>query len=149
MFPARTKPSRFTLACTLVASGAVGLLLISLLAGPTATQQSVFTGGNPTTLDPEGIRMLRLEFPAGSRANWHTHTDGQLLMIEQGRGRTQERGRPVREMHPGDSWYTPAGVEHWHGAAPDERAIQWTIYGGEVVWLEPVTDDVYRAPLRR
>ena len=49
----------------------------------------------------------------------------------------------------GGSVDTPEGVEHWHGAHPDEAALQLTIYGGTVNWLEPVEDAVYRAPSRR
>lgn len=123
--------------------------LLALDAGPTATQQSNFMGGSPRVLEVGDLRTQRLEFPAGSRSNWHTHPDGQLLMIEEGRARTQERGRPVREMHPGQPWYTPAGVEHWHGAAPDQNSIQWTIYAGQVTWLEPVDDAAYHAPVTR
>ena len=110
-----------------------------------AAQQSNFMGGTPSPVDAKAIRTTRLKFPAGSRSNWHTHTNGQLLMIEEGKGRTQERGGRLREMLPGQPWWTKAGVEHWHGAAPDTDAVQLTIYEGDVKWLEPVTDDVYKA----
>ena len=49
----------------------------------------------------QGVRTLRLKFPAGSRSNWHSHASGQLLMIEEGKGRTQERNGPLLEMSPG------------------------------------------------
>jgi quercetin dioxygenase-like cupin family protein len=110
-----------------------------------AAQQSNFAGGTPSAVDAKAIRTTRLRFPAGSRSNWHTHTNGQLLMIEEGKGRTQERGGQLREMLPGQPWWTKAGVEHWHGAAPDVDALQLTIYEGDVKWLEPVTDEVYKA----
>jgi len=48
-------------------------------------------------------------------------------MIEEGRGRHQVRGGPIQEMLPGQPWFTAAGVEHWHGAAPDQEALQLTI----------------------
>jgi len=107
--------------------------------------QSTFTGGNPSNVDATAVRTSRLLFPAGSRSNWHTHSWGQLLMIEKGKGRTQVRGGPVKEMLPGQPWWTPANVEHWHGAAPDQEALQLTIYEGTVNWLEPVTDKDYLA----
>jgi quercetin dioxygenase-like cupin family protein len=110
-----------------------------------AAQQSNFVGGTPSAVDAKAIRTTRLKFPAGSRSNWHTHTNGQLLMIEEGKGRTQERGGPLREMLPGQPWWTKAGVEHWHGAAPDSDALQLTIYEGDVKWLEPVSDEIYKA----
>ena len=84
-----------------------------------AAQQSNFVGGTPAQLDAKAIRTLRLKFPAGSRSNWHSHSSGQLLMIEEGKGRTQDRNGPLLEMTPGAPWFTKAGVEHWHGAAPD------------------------------
>lgn len=131
-----------------LAIGMVALVLMFVF-DYASTQQSNFRGGNPRILDLEGVQLLRLEFPAGSRSNWHSHADGQLLMIESGRGRTQDRGRPLREIGPGEPWYTPAGVEHWHGASPDEAVVQWTIYGGDVEWLEGVTDEEYLASITR
>ena len=119
--------------------GVLGLTALS------AAQQSNFMGGRPSVEDSEEVRTLRLLFPAGVRSNWHTHTDGQLLMIEEGVGRTQVRGEPRMEMRPGEPWWTGAGVEHWPGAAPDDDALQLTIYSGTVEWLEPVTDEVYTA----
>ena len=121
----------------------IGLAL--LWAAAAVAQQSNFVGGNPTALDAKAVRTLRLKFPAGSRSNWHSHSKGQLLMVEEGKGRTQERGGPLREIGPGQPWFTPAGVEHWHGAAPDTDVVQLTIYEGDVKWLEPVGDDVYKA----
>ena len=110
-----------------------------------AAQQSNFVGGTPSQMDASKIRTLRLKFPAGSRSNWHSHAAGQLLMVEDGKGRTQERGGPLLEMKPGMPWFTKTGVEHWHGAAPDTDVVQLTIYEGDVKWLEPVSDAVYKA----
>ncbi|HTH25666.1 MAG TPA: cupin domain-containing protein [Vicinamibacterales bacterium] len=123
----------------LIASG------IAITLASAAAQQSNFVGGTPAQLDAKAIRTLRLKFPAGSRSNWHSHASGQLLMIEEGKGRTQERNGPLLEMSPGAPWFTKAGVEHWHGAAPDQDVVQLTIYEGDVKWLEPVSDAVYKA----
>jgi quercetin dioxygenase-like cupin family protein len=108
-------------------------------------QTSNFTGGTPGAVDATKVRTTRLKFPKGSRSNWHSHTWGQLLMLEEGAGRTQVRGGPVMETKPGQPWWTAAGVEHWHGASPTEDALQLTIYEGDVKWLEPVTDKEYLA----
>jgi quercetin dioxygenase-like cupin family protein len=105
--------------------------------------QNFFVGGTPAGVDATAVRTTRLRFPKGSRSNWHSHSWGQLLMIEEGKGRTQVRGGPVNEMLPGQPWWTAANVEHWHGAAPDSDALQLTIYEGTVKWLEPVTDQQY------
>ena len=138
MIRIRHTPSRTAVMGSIVAGG-----LLVWMAGIAA--QSNFVGGNPTQMDAKAVRTLRLKFPAGSRSNWHTHTHGQLLMVEEGKSRTQERGGPLLEMGPGQPWYTKAGVEHWHGAAPDQDVVQLTIYEGDVKWLEPVTDALYKA----
>src|SRR5262249_53228162 len=122
------------------------LCIIAAAAAPiwVAGQASNFTGGAPASVDATKVRTSRLRFAKGSRSNWHTHTWGQLLMIEEGVGRTQVRGGTVQEMKAGQPWWTPANVEHWHGASPEQDALQLTIYEGEVKWLEPVTDSQYR-----
>ena len=129
---------------TLVLSAVVSVGLFVVIASA-AAQQSNFVGGTPAQMDVKAMRTLRLKFPAGSRSNWHSHSAGQLLMVEEGKGRTQERNGPLLELTPGQPWYTKAGVEHWHGAAPDTDVVQLTIYEGDVKWLEPVTDAVYKA----
>ena len=144
MIRMRYAPSRTAVMTSIVAAG-----LLICIAGIAAQQQSNFVGGNPTQMDAKAVRTLRLKFPAGSRSNWHSHTQGQLLMVEEGKSRTQERGGPLHEMGPGQPWFTKAGVEHWHGAAPDQDVVQLTIYEGEVKWLEPVTDAVYKATPRK
>ena len=146
MTPMRNEPSsRVTLAGSVAAALALAVLVVSAVSESTAQQESRFMGGNPSIEDSEDVRTLRLRFPAGSRSNWHSHTEGQLLMIEEGVGRTQVRGQPLRIMRPGQPWWTDAGVEHWHGADLEEDALQLPIYSGAAQWLEPVTDEVYRA----
>ena len=127
----------------LIAAFVFGLVLMVDGSDTSAAQQSNFMGGNPSVEHSDDQRLLRLRFPAGVRSNWHTHTDGQLLMLEEGLGLTQVRGEPIYEMHPGEPWWTGAGVEHWHGADPTQASLQLTIYSGSVEWLDPVTDEQY------
>jgi quercetin dioxygenase-like cupin family protein len=145
MVPRRRRPTRLHVLLSLIAVLALAWTFTGPDSGTVAAQQSNFMGGNPTRMDSAKVSTLRLKFPAGSRSNWHTHSWGQLLMVEEGRGRTQERGKPVREVLPWQPWFTAAGVEHWHGAALDQDMVQMTIYEGDVKWLEPVGDKEYRA----
>ncbi len=137
---------------TSLLAGAVLVWVVGLeLQEPIAAQaaQSNFVGGTPSVADATAVRTQRLRFPAGARSNWHSHSWGQLLMVEEGRALTQARGGPVLEIGPGQPWFTKAGVEHWHGAAPDVDLLQLTIYEGTVKWLEPVTDKEYKATPKR
>ncbi len=140
------------LAISLLAAGALAWILVGQQSSLDASEQSFrdfFRGGVPSGADAQAVNTARLLFPAGVRSNWHTHTWGQLLMVEEGEGRHQVRGGPVVVKGPGEPWFTGAGVEHWHGAAPDEDALQLTIYEGGVEWLEPVSDEAYRVAPQR
>ena len=141
--------SRVRLALSLAAAGTLAWILVGQQSNLDAAQQSTFMGGSPRMANSEDVRTLRLVFPAGVRSNWHTHSWGQLLMVEEGMGLTQVRGGPVLEARPGEPWWTGAGVEHWHGAAQDQDALQMTIYEGTVEWLDPVSDEAYRVSPQR
>ena len=114
-------------------------------------QSSNFTGGTVTPLEekPEG-RISHYRFAAGARTKWHSHEKGQLVLVEEGVGRTQAKGGPVIELRPGESAYGAPGVAHWHGAAPDQAAVMYNVARGGVVWMDEVTEKEYTAkPVRK
>ena len=88
-------------------------------------------------------------FEPGARSAWHTHPAGQRLVVVSGVGLTQEWGKPVQVIRPGDVVWCPPGVKHWHGAAPGSAmthlAITGTANGKTVEWMEKVSDDQYNA----
>ena len=95
--------------------------------------------------------MFNVTFEPGCRNNWHVHHakegGGQILVCVAGRGYYQEDGKSAVEMNPGDCINIPAGVKHWHVAAPDSwfshLAIEVPGVDTSNEWLEPVGDDVY------
>ncbi|MXN64532.1 cupin domain-containing protein [Stappia sp. GBMRC 2046] len=86
-------------------------------------------------------------FEPGARTAWHTHPAGQTLIVTFGRGRVQREGSPVEEISQGDIVWFPAGEKHWHGASPETAmshiAIQESIDGSAVTWMEKVSDEDY------
>jgi quercetin dioxygenase-like cupin family protein len=101
-----------------------------------------FTGkvvGHPTT----DIRMLRYSFEPGGRTNWHSHAAGQVMFVESGRMRTQERGGAMRELGPRQTFVVEPNIVHWHGALPDGPLTQVSLSFGATNWMEPVTADQY------
>jgi quercetin dioxygenase-like cupin family protein len=88
-------------------------------------------------------------FEPGARTAWHTHPLGQILIVTSGAGRAQRAGGPIEEIRPGDVVWFPPGEKHWHGAAPTTAmthiAIQESLDGKAVDWLEKVSDDQYKA----
>lgn len=124
-----------------------GVLAIALTA--TGQQNPAddprFTGLS-TVLDAKDLSAARRRFEPGARSAWHSHDNGQLLYVEQGRMRTQKKGQAVQELGPGDSDYTGPAVVHWHGAVPATHLIQVNVgFGGETRWMQKVTDAEYAA----
>jgi quercetin dioxygenase-like cupin family protein len=64
------------------------------------------------------VSAAYVTFEPGARSAWHTHPAGQRLIVTSGVGLTQQEGQPVQVIRTGDVVSCPAGVKHWHGAAP-------------------------------
>ena len=100
--------------------------------------------GKTTVLEAAGVGATRRRFEAGARTAWHSHPNGQLLFVQEGRLRMQKRGQTIKEMGPGESDFTGPNVEHWHGAAPATPLTHAAVgFGGETKWLDKVTDAEY------
>jgi len=88
-------------------------------------------------------------FEPCARSDWHTHPLGQTLIVTFGCGRVQRWGGPIEEIRAGDIVLIAPNQKHWHGAAPTTAmahlAIQETLDGRNVDWLEKVTDEQYHA----
>lgn len=86
-------------------------------------------------------------FEPGARSFWHTHNAGQILLIIDGIGYTQEKGKPIRVIRKGDVITCPPNVEHWHGASLESAMTHVSLNPnadkGVVTWLRPVTDQQY------
>ena len=130
----------------LVAASAVWI--VHAQQPPAGGAASNFTGGTVNTLKGEG-RISYYVLGPGARTKWHTHEGGQLIMAEEGVGRTQIRGQAVRELKPGDSAWTPPGLAHWHGASPNASAKLYQIARGTTTWLEEVSDKDYTSAPKR
>jgi quercetin dioxygenase-like cupin family protein len=98
--------------------------------------------------EPGRASAGHVTFEPGARSAWHTHPLGQTLIITSGLGWVQREGGPIEEVRPGDVIWFPPGLKHWHGATPTTAmthiAIQETLNGKNVDWLEKVSDEQYR-----
>ena len=102
-------------------------------------------------ISTEQVVFYNVTFEPKCRNNWHIHHaakgGGQMLVAVGGRGYYQEWGKAPVEMKPGDVIHIPAGVKHWHGAAPDSwfSHLAFEIDGEKTSneWLEPVSDEEY------
>lgn len=119
---------------------------------PNDAYAKYFIGQSYTALVvTDGVPVVNVTFEPGCRNNWHVHKatkgGGQTLVCVGGRGYYQEWGKEPVELRPGDAINIPAGVKHWHGAAPDSwfshLAIEVPGENNSTEWLEPVGDEEY------
>jgi quercetin dioxygenase-like cupin family protein len=159
--------SSVVLSAALLAIGAAGLALAQT-AAPVTTQQITRAGAQPSATGPaefftgrvrvdpvwQGDEHLNasgamVTFEPGARSAWHTHPAGQRLVVLSGVGLTQEWGKPVQMIRPGDVVWCPPNVKHWHGAAPttamSHLAVTGSLQGRNVHWMEKVSDEQYDA----
>jgi len=83
-------------------------------------------------------------YAPGAKLDWHIHPAGQVLVITEGTGYYQEKGKPKRIVHKGDVIKCSPGVEHWHGASPESNFAYFAVtpaQNGKTIWLKRVTDE--------
>lgn len=103
-------------------------------------------------LSTQQVGIFNVTFEPGCRNNWHIHHadkgGGQILVCVAGRGFYQEWGKVPVCMTAGDTVNIPAGVKHWHGAAPDSwfSHLALEVLGENVrtEWCEPVNSEDYK-----
>lgn len=155
------------LCAVLAGAGAVGLARAQAPA-PAAAQQITPAGSQRSAAGPAEFFTGRVRvdpvwpaneninasgalvtFEPGARSAWHTHPAGQRLYVLTGVGLTQEWGKSVQVIRPGDVVWCPPNVKHWHGAMPaaamTHLAVTGTLDGRNVNWMEKVSDEQYNA----
>jgi quercetin dioxygenase-like cupin family protein len=133
-----------------------GSLLLAIILSTLSAQEQPdpnanFTGTVTRLESNIHVRAARIHFEAGARTKWHVHERGQVLLCEEGVARTQVKGHPVQELHPGDTAYVPGGVPHWHGAAAGQSTTLFSVdlNAGKTKWLDAVTEAEYKAEPKR
>ena len=110
--------------------------------------------GNNTLVElnhPDSIFNFSIavaKFPAGKKLDWHYHPGGQILIITEGIGYYQERGKPKRIVRKGEVVKCLPGVEHWHGSSVESGVTYLATspaQKGATVWLQKVTDEEYNS----
>lgn len=109
---------------------------------------TVYVQGLVAPKEIEGLYSVgSVTFEPGARTNWHTHPAGQVLLVTEGEGFYQERGKSARQLIKGSVVAIPKDVEHWHGASKDSKLVHVAISnvydGSAVTWKAPVNDAEY------
>ena len=86
-------------------------------------------------------------FEPKARTHWHTHPKGQVLIVIEGEGFYQEKGKSAQPIKKGDVVNIPENTEHWHGASATNKMVHIAITNYkddvQVTWLQPVSDEEY------
>lgn len=89
-----------------------------------------------------------VSFEAKARTNWHTHPKGQILLVIEGNGYYQEKGKVAQAIKKGDVINIPENIKHWHGASAKNKLVHLAVtnYKDEIqtTWLEAVSDEEYQ-----
>ncbi len=85
-------------------------------------------------------------YAPGAKLDWHIHPAGQILLITEGTGYYQEKGKPIQIIHKGDVIKCSPGIEHWHGSTPGSSFAYVAVtpaQKGKTIWLKRVTEEEY------
>ena len=111
---------------------------------------AVYVDAVATPVGPSRLSASSVHFTPGARTAWHTHLNGQTILVSEGVGLAQRRGGPIEVIRPGDRVFFEPGEDHWHGAAPTRFMTHIAMLdvdneGTNATWGDHVSDAEYAA----
>lgn len=109
-------------------------------------RDTTFTGtvwADPLLPTTEGAALNAITFAPGARTFWHTHENGQLLVVTTGSGWVCLEGEEPERLEAGDLVWAAPGEPHWHGAGPGSVLTHVALSLGTTAWLDEVTAAQY------
>lgn len=89
--------------------------------------------------------ITKATFRANSTLDWHKHETPQVLIVVEGEGYYQERGKEPILMKQGDVIKCDKETEHWHTSSRESDVTYLAIYGGTrpTTWTEVLSKEYY------
>lgn len=89
--------------------------------------------------------ITKATFNKNSTLNWHKHSTPQILIILEGEGYYQEKGKEPTLLKKGDVIKCNKDIEHWHTSSKENAVTYLAIYGGAqpTIWTEKLTQTYY------
>lgn len=96
--------------------------------------------------DDFNYNITQATFSPNSTLDWHKHTTPQVIIIVEGEGYYQERGKEPIILKKGDVIKCEKDIEHWHTSTAESKVSYIAIYGSEpTVWTEKLTQEYYNS----
>lgn len=93
------------------------------------------------------LHLYEVQFSAGARTRWHTHSGEQVLLCLQGRCAVQLKDQPLKIIGEQEAVRIPPGVVHWHGALGQPASHLAVNIDTVTTWLAEVSPAEYRQAL--
>ena len=88
--------------------------------------------------------ITQATFSANATLDWHKHTTPQVIIVIEGEGYYQEKGKEPVIIVKGDVIKCEKNIEHWHTSSADSMVSYIAIYGNEpTIWTEKLTREYY------
>jgi quercetin dioxygenase-like cupin family protein len=89
--------------------------------------------------------ITKATFRKNSTLDWHKHATPQVLIILEGEGYYQEKGKEPILIKKGDVIRCSKDTEHWHTASKENSVTYLALYDGSkpTVWTEQLTQEYY------
>jgi quercetin dioxygenase-like cupin family protein len=91
------------------------------------------------------FNITKATFRNNSTLDWHKHATPQVLIVVDGEGYYQERGKDAIIIKKGDVIKCTKETEHWHTASKEKSVTYLAIYDGTkpTTWTEKLTLEYY------
>jgi len=88
--------------------------------------------------------ITQATFSPNSTLDWHKHATTQVIIVVEGKGYYQERGKEPIIIKKGDVVNCKKDTEHWHTSSADSSVSYIAIYGKKpTIWTEKLTQEYY------
>ena len=89
--------------------------------------------------------ITKATFKANSTLDWHKHATPQVIIVVDGEGYYQERGKDPIRMKTGDVIKCNKETEHWHSSSKESDVTYLALYGGTqpTSWTEVLSQEDY------
>jgi quercetin dioxygenase-like cupin family protein len=89
--------------------------------------------------------ITKATFRKNSTLDWHKHSTPQVLIILEGEGYYQEKGKEPMIIKKGDVVRCLKDTEHWHTASKENSVTYLALYDGSkpTIWTDKLTQAYY------